>query len=330
MKEKMKVSVAVCTYNGEAYIEEQINSILNQSVKVDEIIIGDDGSVDNTLFIIEKLLKDSKIRYKVIRNKMNLGYRKNFENAILNTTGQIVFLCDQDDIWMENKVEVMLAHFTDNPQCLLCFSNAYLVNEELEKLPLSLWDGVHYNKNRNKFLSWWELFLSGYYVTGATMAIRKELFDKAYPFSNIWQHDGWLAMYAAIYNGIEEEPMKLIKYRQHGNNQIGADACYTIKGKINKKKEILEKGKSAQKERYSLCSKRYSELMDRCAKEMGSKQKKQLKKAWAFNEKMIDKFTQKRINAIKIIFDSWRRGDYNRYCKKGFGTMLADLIFLFV
>lgn len=330
MNKKMTISVAICTYNGEKFIEDQIKSILNQSVKVDEIIIGDDGSKDNTLIKIEKLLIHSGISYKIISNRTNLGYRKNFENVILNTNGQIVFLCDQDDVWMDNKVEVMLAHFIDNPRCMLCFSDAYLVNEELKNLPLSLWDVVYYSKNRKKFTSWWELFLSGYYVTGATTAIRKELFDKAYPFSDVWQHDGWLAMYAAAQNGIEEEPMKLIKYRQHGNNQIGTDVHYTIRQKISKKKDIIKKGRFAQIERYALCSKRYREFLIRCSDKIGLKKRNQLEDAMIFNEKMLKKFSQHKIDAIKVIFDSWIKGEYNRYCKKGFGTMLGDLLFLFV
>lgn len=330
MEKELSVSVAMCTYNGERFIEEQIKSILNQSVKVDEIIIGDDGSEDHTLSKIEELLNGSGIRYQVIRNEKNLGYRKNFENVILNTTGQIVFLCDQDDVWMDNKVEVMLAHFTDNPQCLLCFSDADVVNEKLEKSPLSLWDGVYYNKNRKRFSSWWELFLSGYYVTGAAMAIRKELFDQAYPFSDIWQHDGWLAMHAAASNAIEAESMKLIKYRQHSNNQIGADAHHTLREKINKKKEIIKKGRRAQEERYDLCAGRYCELMERSAGKIDAKKSLQLKSAWMFHEKMAKKFSQNKIRAMKVIFDSWRRGEYHRYCKKGFGTMLADVLFLFV
>lgn len=324
------VSVAVCTYNGELYIEEQLNSILHQTVPVDEIVIGDDGSEDGTIIKAEKILSAGNISYKIIKNEKNLGYRKNFENVILNTRGNIIFLCDQDDVWLENKVDVMLRHFESNSKCLLVFSDGYLVDETLAELPLSLWEAVYYNKKKIEAASWWELFLGGYYVTGAAMAVRRELFDKAYPFSDIWQHDGWLAVYASVFGEIEEEPFKLIKYRQHGKNQIGADSNRTLRAQIKKKKEIIKKGAAVQKEGHDFMYKRYIELMHRCGENLDKEKKKQLKEVVVFGRKMKALSNRKRIKSIRIIMNCWKHGDYKRYCKKSLGTMLGDLIFLFV
>ncbi len=100
----MKTSVAMCTYNGESYLDEQLQSILEQTEPIDEIVICDDGSIDKTLSIIEKFIK-AGTPIRLILNQKNLGYTRNFEKAICLCSGDIIFLADQDDIWMPEKVK---------------------------------------------------------------------------------------------------------------------------------------------------------------------------------------------------------------------------------
>ena len=119
------VSIAMCTYNGEKYIEEQIESILNQSYKNLEIIICDDNSTDNTTKLIESYIKvDSRI--KIFRNKQNLGFIKNFEKAISLCNGEYIALSDQDDIWKLNKIELYLKKIKDN---ILIYSDLDMIDE---------------------------------------------------------------------------------------------------------------------------------------------------------------------------------------------------------
>ena len=122
----MKISVALCTYNGAKYIEEQIKSILNQTYVVNEIVIGDDKSTDNTLDIIKNLLINSNIDLNIIENENNLGFKKNFYNTISRCKGDIIFFSDQDDVWDNNKVKKTIEIFQQNPNALLVFSNAYV------------------------------------------------------------------------------------------------------------------------------------------------------------------------------------------------------------
>ena len=112
---KEKVSVAMATYNGEKYIKEQIETILNNLDDKDELVISDDGSSDMTIEIINKI-NDKRIKLLEGPRK---GLKKNFENAIKNTTGDVIFLSDQDDIWMENKVEKVLECFNNNNYILI-------------------------------------------------------------------------------------------------------------------------------------------------------------------------------------------------------------------
>ena len=100
------ISVAMATFNGEPYIQEQLDSIYNQTRKVDEIIIVDDCSTDSTVRVIEQyILSHKDIDIKLYKNEENLGYKKNFKKAISLCHGDYVFLSDQDDIWMTDKIE---------------------------------------------------------------------------------------------------------------------------------------------------------------------------------------------------------------------------------
>ena len=112
----MKLSVALCTYNGEKYIKEQLESILNQTVAIDEIIICDDRSNDKTTAIIEQFQAEYPDKISLHKNHANLGSTKNFEKSISICTGDYIFLSDQDDIWKANKVEKIIQYFLLNHQ----------------------------------------------------------------------------------------------------------------------------------------------------------------------------------------------------------------------
>ena len=111
----MKLSVAMCTYNGEQHVNEQLESILKQTMTVDEIIICDDGSTDKTIQIIEQFQMNFPNIITLHRNSFNLGSNKNFEKAITLCSGDYIFLSDQDDIWKINKVEKIIQSFLDSP-----------------------------------------------------------------------------------------------------------------------------------------------------------------------------------------------------------------------
>ena len=104
--EKIEISVCMATYNGEKFIEKQLKSILEQSKLVDEIVISDDNSSDKTIEIIEKIKKETKTPIKILINKRR-GVISNFENALNNCRGKYIFLADQDDVWLKNKVEAV-------------------------------------------------------------------------------------------------------------------------------------------------------------------------------------------------------------------------------
>ena len=223
---QMKISVLLCTYNGEKYIQEQLSSIINQSKMVDEIIVSDDCSRDHTIKKVEEFAQNCKINIKINSNSLNTGFKKNFYNGLSFCSGDIIFFSDQDDVWEYRKVEKIINLFESNNKALLVFSDAFVTNEKLEFKSHLLKD-VRYNDN---FMidskSQLNMLLADNFITGATMAIRKELISLASPFGMEWPHDYWLGIIAAINNGLYCINEPLIKYRQHASNAIGINKKY--------------------------------------------------------------------------------------------------------
>lgn len=204
----MRISVCMATYNGEKYIREQIESILPQLGENDELIISDDNSTDNTIKIIEDL-NDSRI--KIHFNKGEKGYVPNFENAIKNSSGDIIFFSDQDDKWLPNKVTKFLERLKDND---LVVSDAIVINEYGEVIEKSLFKVVNTKKGL------WNNWIKNRYY-GCCMAIRREVLKRVLPFPkrySICSHDRWIPLVCEFYYKVDLIYEPLIIYRRHGKN----------------------------------------------------------------------------------------------------------------
>ncbi|MDO4174806.1 MAG: glycosyltransferase family 2 protein [Eubacteriales bacterium] len=215
----MKISVAVCTYNGEPYIREQLESILAQSRSVDEIVVGDDGSSDKTIEIVTNVLQKSDVSYRILQNK-KLGVAQNFATTIQACDGDIVFTSDQDDVWMPNKVKRIEEQFCD-PEVALVFTNALLVNHKLESLSRKLWEVYPFDQAQVE-TSFLDILLKYNVVTGATMAFRREQFLQMLPIPSGCLHDEWIAIRSVQFGKAIALDEMLIQYRQHGGNVVGA------------------------------------------------------------------------------------------------------------
>jgi glycosyltransferase involved in cell wall biosynthesis len=230
----MKITAAVCTYNGERYILEQLNSILNQSIMVDEIIICDDQSTDKTIEIINSLIKSNPGIIQFHINDENLKVNKNFEKAISLSTGDYIFLSDQDDVWKEDKVEHILEVFEQNPTAQGVFSNAYLIDDEGNKRgSKSLWDKVLFIENTIKNQKELYSYISNVrnMVTGATLCLKRETKNFIFPFpdSRTMYHDEWIALILSFKNTLYYTTKKLISYRVHDSQQIGVIKTSVLK-----------------------------------------------------------------------------------------------------
>lgn len=221
------LSVAICTYNGSLYIQKQLDSILSQDLPVDEIIICDDDSSDDTLKIITSIAnKNGTIKWVIERNPSSLGVTKNFEKALSLCTGDLIFLSDQDDVWMSNKTSKIVDYFEKHGDVNLVFTNAELIDESGSlKTDKTLFDACGLSQLKEQ----WNLGLQFEIenviqrLLGATFALRREFVKACLPFDcklNNY-HDGQLAMNSVVQNcnGMIDEC--LIQYRIHGNNVVG-------------------------------------------------------------------------------------------------------------
>lgn len=200
------VSIAMCTYNGEKFLAEQLDSIVNQTYQNLEIIIVDDRSNDNTLDI----LKQYELRHpnlKVYQNESNLGYIKNFERAISLCSGDFIALSDQDDIWDLRKIELQLSNISSN---LLTYHNSEFINSSGATLSLKISDIRHFYKGSNP-----AVFLLENCVSGHSILFRRELIQYLDGFRNLIFHDWWLAYVSCNIGSINYINDCLVKYRQH-------------------------------------------------------------------------------------------------------------------
>ena len=205
MKEPL-ISVALCTYNGEKYIKEQLESIIGQFYKNLEIVIVDDGSTDQTFAIVTGYAqKDSRI--KCYKNEQNLGFNKNFEKALTLTTGDYIAISDQDDIWLPNKLQLLLDHIQDN---WLIFSNSSYIGQDKQRKLLRDF----------KLPANYKGIILRNFVTGHTALLQREFLDFALPFPNKGYYDWWLGFVAAYHHKITFYDEVLTYYRIHDESVI--------------------------------------------------------------------------------------------------------------
>ena len=225
MTRPLKLSVALCTYNGEKYLEEQLKSIVEQHYAPFEIVICDDGSKDGTLKIIERFQGKCHIPVRVYINEHNLGSTKNFEKAILLCKGDIVALSDQDDIWHPEKLKKSVEVFQENESVGAVFTDAHIVDERLVHLGCRLWDSIGFTAKERRLIKEGHavsVLLKHSVVTGATMTFRREFIPYVTPISRYWVHDQWIALIIACISNLSCIDEPLLHYRQHASQQIGA------------------------------------------------------------------------------------------------------------
>jgi glycosyltransferase involved in cell wall biosynthesis len=207
------ISICMATYNGEKYLKEQLKSLLQQSYADIEIIINDDNSDDNTVAIIEEFIKvDSRI--KLYKNPTNIGYIKNFEQVLKYASGDYIALCDQDDIWEYNKLELLIQNINE---ATLIYADSLLIDAEGNSLGISL-----SQKLKNNFINSTEAlnFLYDNSVSAHAALFKKELLTYLKELPKELYFDQYIAMTAAALNGVKYYDAKLVRYRQHTTNTL--------------------------------------------------------------------------------------------------------------
>lgn len=257
-------AVVLATYNGSKYIKEQLESLIFQTRKPDYILISDDNSNDNTIEICDSVLRNKGIKYEIIKNHKSLGVTKNFINASRMTYQDIIFFCDQDDIWKLSKIEKVMRVFEAHEDCKEVITDAYiwfknkkrsnLLFQRLDYIPVSSSEG------KIKLSSFWNTEIEKNIAVGMCMAItsdviKYEVDNKIYNTNKlIMYHDSYYTLIAGATGNIYYVNEPLAFYRQHNNNVEGVAHHFSV-SMINRSTQMVKLSFSKFQERIDVINK---------------------------------------------------------------------------
>lgn len=219
-----RISVAMCTFQGERYLEEQLESIAQQTRPPDELLVCDDGSADGTLAILDRFQTRVPFPVRLQVNEERLGPTKNFEQAISSCEGDLIFLSDQDDVWHRKKLQVLTAVLSSAPNSGAVFSNAEVVDERSAPRGYSVWEAVGYTPRLQRRLvreGALGVLLKRNVVGGMTLGFRSRFRQLILPMPGDWFHDCWIPLLIAAVADVVMVPDRLVRYRQHHQQRIG-------------------------------------------------------------------------------------------------------------
>jgi glycosyltransferase involved in cell wall biosynthesis len=244
-----RISVALCTFNGEQFLPKQLASIEKQTRLPDEVVICDDRSSDGTVGILLDFAASAPFPVKVQVNEENLGVARNFEKAILACTGDLIALSDQDDIWHQTRLErseqVLLAH----PEVELVFSDADIIDNEDQPTGARLWQSFQFAEKemQSLLLGEYEICVKRRFVTGATAMFRASLRNYCLPIGPGWLHDEWITAIAAVLGDLRAIDESLISYRKHASQQLGPNRRPSVREIANQRLALISGGAKAAK-----------------------------------------------------------------------------------
>lgn len=244
------ISIVIATYNGERFLRKQLDSIINQSYQNIEIIAVDDCSSDNTL----NILNEYAIKYNnftVISNDHNLGYIKNFEKGFLLANGDYIAPSDQDDIWLVDKIEILLGSINNHA---IVYCNSAFIDSNDDLMGDKLSDKTNFTDFDSPLM----------YVVGASapshaMLLTKQTALDAMPFPLLFSHDNWLGFVATFHSSVKFVNQVLVHYRRHDTNVFST---------IHKKKKIKE----SRQQRIEKARQRLGLIYDKCPSSLPEKE----------------------------------------------------------
>lgn len=314
------VSVALCTYNGERYLPSQLESILTQTRLPDEIVIADDGSTDRTPAILEDFAAGSRVPVRLLPGGARRGVAANFERAATATSGDLIVLSDQDDVWHPRRVEIAVESFVRDPELVLLHGDAVLVDEGGEPLGSTLFDALRVRPAERRAVEEghaFDVYLRRNLVTGATAVIKRRLLDVSRPFPPGWVHDEWLALVASVTGNVAMLPDPVIDYRQHQSNEIGV-ALPTVRRLLSR--VVADRG-----DRHERLAHRWRLAAERWAVSGFPIAPGERVAAKASFEERRTAYPRRRLARLPGILGHLARGDYRRYASQGSLDALRDL-----
>jgi hypothetical protein len=318
----LKISVALCTYNGARFLNDQLASLAAQQRQPDELVVFDDCSTDNTMELLEKFSAPFPVRLH--SNNCRIGSTANFELAIAACEGELIALCDQDDIWTPEKLTVIERRFIDNPDTALVFTDAEIIDDQAKPTGATLWESIHFDhaaqqKIRSKDAC--ELLSQRPVVTGATMTFRASFRDLVLPIPRDIPliHDGWIALMISLAGRLDPIAQPLIKYRQHDDQQLGVRIDETPAPDFMTKVKH-HYGYTAELQKLEAITQRVLSQLDRYKfthQDYFAERLKHVRRRVAIAER--------KLNNIPAALAELFTGRYHRY-SQGFSSLFKDLV----
>lgn len=319
-----RVSIALCVCHGARFLDEQLSSLRAQSRVPNEVVIGDDASEDESVAIVERFSAEAPFPVRLIRNSPRLGVRRNFEKVISHCTNELIALCDQDDVWLPEKLDVLASRLEDEASAMAAFSDATVVDENLNPLGYTMWQRIGFSGKRRKQMTQdcpWQPLFKDPVVTGATLIFRKQLVDACLPIPDSWVHDAWIAQLAAAHGKILPVDEPLILYRQHSSNVIGGKRL-SLRAQLREANFV---GRLGVVERELS---RYRQLLERLSDLDITPRQTAMREAACAKVRHLQirqKLPAERVRRLPMIVSEWLNGNYIRY-SKDWRNIAADLL----
>jgi len=316
------LSVALCTYNGAAYLGQQLASIAAQDLRPDELVVCDDASTDRSAQIVRDFAAGAPFPVRLEVNSRNLGSRANFEQAIRLCRARVIALADQDDVWLPHKLRRLCDALRSAPRAGFAFSDAVLVDRDRRSLGCRLWQVVHFHRGQQHRWAGGraaEILLQHNVVTGATLAFRADYRDLILPMPDGWVHDGWIALLISAVAESVPVAEALVEYRQHGAQQIGQP-----RGSLY---EQYLRGCRRNGDDFQQIAANYLAARDRLAAFAGRLRSPEIlraleRKAEHFRAKA--RMRSRRATRLPLVLREFVRGHYARY-SSGWRSLAQDL-----
>jgi glycosyltransferase involved in cell wall biosynthesis len=316
------VSVALCTYNGERFIEEQLRTILAQDAPAMEVVVSDDGSTDNTVAIIKAIAASApgSTPIRLVHTDRVGGVALNFDRAIAECRGGIIALSDQDDRWHPHRLAAIVDLLAGHAAPSLVFGDATLINAGGEVLPGTLRDGLRLTRSERARLDSGRSFdalVRRNLVTGAVSAFTRDLYELATPFPDRWVHDEWLAIMAAGLGTLIPTTQILGDYRLHDTNQIGIP-----EGSVGSR---LRRMLAPRGDRYVRLRDRSTALAARLAERGAPQRVLGLARRKEAFEDARARYPRSRLARVAPVLAQLARGNYRRLSSQGGLDAIRDL-----
>jgi len=311
------LSVALCTYNGELYLGTQLDSILQQTRLPDELVVCDDRSTDGTLQLLERFAQQAPFPVRIVTNPSQLGYNKNFEKALSLCTGELIFICDQDDYWLPEKIQLLSDGLLARPELDILFSNAIVADTHLESTGVLFWEVVRFAPDirarwRNGEAA--EVLLDGNRMMGCAAVLRKRLLDTVLPIPTVpgYIYDGWIALVAAMLGTIDFYEKPLLKYRTHEQQQVGiraqpAGRWVTLVERFTRERPLKLKPFIDKRDQLQVLQKLVNERIPG-----NTPGKEQLQRRLTYFQTRSS-LPLARLRRFGPVLQEWQRGNYKRY-----------------